>query len=261
MGTFLKNLISNAANSVNEGIRKRIDDGSFNRMAENVGEGVNSLAAGMVSLVGMAENAFGKLKDKAVDMKTQYEERVESRQAEREQMEREAAEERAARLAAMEQGRAESQADSDDEYETAVKATDEYMARLAEVYELDDDDFTLLCMARLTTQAALFFANCDGDYTIRERECINDFKQMLLTELYSIDSEVLDLTFDKIDQPYTINDIIQMTHRLVDDMDEDNRRNTLESIDYLANKIVEADVRDDETTALFYDDWRREFGL
>lgn len=272
MGNFLKNLINNAANNVSEGIKKRIDDGTFNRMAENVGEGVNSLAAGMVSIVGMAEKAFGSLKDKAADIKTQFEERDERRQAEREQRQREAAEERAAQLAAIEEERAKQQANAndDDKYVPGVVPVDDHIARLANIFYLDDEDITYYGMTRLTLKVGLFFANCDGNYTARERQCVEDFKEMVAQNMQGFEMEddngqtiefhPYDL-FDDIDQPCTIADIIQMTHRLVDGMDNADRKNTLEALDYLASQIVEADTRDDETTEVYYDDWRREFGL
>lgn len=274
MGTFLKNLINNAANSVSEGIKKRIDDGTFNRMAENVGEGVNSLAAGMVSIVGMAEKAFGSLKDKAADMKTKYDERAERQQAEKEQRQREAAEERAAQLAAMEQERAERQAAGTDDgykYEFGVTPIDDHIARLAELFDLTDEDVTLFGMARLTAIVGLFFANCDGNYTKRERDCVEAFEQMLIDESFANavyedeDGKERELytsdLFDNIERPYTIGDIIEMTHRLVDDMSETDRKSALESIDYLASQIVEADVREDTNTEDYYEQWRREFGI
>lgn len=272
MGNFLKNLINNAANSVTEGIKKRVDDGTFNRLASDFGNDVNSLAAGMVSIVGMAEKTFSKLKNKASDAKTHFDERAERLQAEKEQREHEAAEKRAAQLAAIEQEHARQQSDNndDDKYVPGVEPVDDYIARLANVFYLDDEDITCYGMTRLTLKVGLFFANCDGNYTARERQCIEDFKEMVAEHMSGFEMEddngqtlefhPYDL-FDDIDQPSTIADIIQMTHRLVDGMSADDRKSTLEALDYLASQIVEADVRDDETTEVYYDDWRREFGL
>ena len=69
MASFLEKLINNATNSMSEGIKKRVEDGTFNRMASDFGRDISSLGAGMVSIVNMAENAFGKLKGKVTDAK------------------------------------------------------------------------------------------------------------------------------------------------------------------------------------------------
>ena len=271
--SFLQNLINNAATSMSEGIKKKIEDGTINRMASDFGKDINSLGAGMASIVSMAEGAFGKLKGKVTEAKTNFEERVERRQAEKEEREREYAEERARRLAAMEQERNEGQDNgeaSDNGYLPGVTPVDDYFVRVAKLFELDDDEIKLYGLARLTVQASLFFANCDGDYTKRERECVEDFKDMIASEmvLFEVEDENgetlefnSDVVFDNIEQVYTIDDIILSTHRLVDDMSEDDRRNAIDSIDYLVSQIIKADTRNDPRTEDFYDLWRREFGI
>jgi len=273
MASFLEKLINNATNSMSEGIKKRVEDGTFNRMASDFGRDISSLGAGMVSIVNMAENAFGKLKGKVTDAKTKFEEHAERRQAEKEEREREYAEERARRLAALEQKRDEGQSNgdvTDNSYVPGVTPVDDYFVRVAKLFELNDDEIKLYGLARLTVKTSLFFANCDGDYTKRERECVEDFKDMIAAEmvLYEVEDENgetiefnSDVIFDNIEQAYTIDDIIRSTHRLVDDMSEDDRRNAIDSIDYLVSDIVKADKRNDTRTEDFYDLWRQEFGL
>lgn len=272
MAQFLKNLISNAANSVSEGIKKRVDDGTFNRMASDFGDDVSSLAAGMVSIVGMAEKAFGKLKDKASDVKTQMDERAEERRLKEEQREQQRAAEREAQLAAREQAAAEhkanGEADAEDGYKPGVTPLDDHIARLANLFWLDDGDIKCFGMARLTVQTALFFACCDGDYTKRERKCVEAFIDMFCTETQGIEIEDEDgvthelrirSVFDGVERPYTIDEIIQLTHRLVDDMSDSDRNDAINLIDYLAQEVVEADNREDTVTEDYYEQWRSEF--
>lgn len=265
MASFLQNLINNAANSMSEGIKRRVEDGTFNRMASDFGRDINSLGAGMVSIVSMAENAFGKLKGKVADAKTKHEERAAERQQAEEQRRQQDEQERSARLAQLEQEQTERQTtdDEDDgEWELGITPTDEFMERLGKAYEVEDEDLRLFCVARLTAQTALFFANCDGDYTDKERDCVENFKEMIFQNINNLGEggwDAVDSIFDEINRPYTIDDIITMTHRLVDSMDKDDRMSYLESIDYLASQIVEADVREDTNTEDCYEQWRREF--
>ena len=66
-------MINNATNSVSEGIKKRVEDGTFNKMATDFGNDVKGLGAGMVSIVDMAEKAFGNLKAKVAKSKAERE--------------------------------------------------------------------------------------------------------------------------------------------------------------------------------------------
>lgn len=104
MASFLQNLINNATNSMSEGIKKRVDDGTFNRLASDFGRGINSLGAGMVNLVSKAEGVFGKLKDKVAEAKANREQERAERKAEQEDRERKAEQLRAERLAMIEKG-------------------------------------------------------------------------------------------------------------------------------------------------------------
>lgn len=245
MASFLERLINNAANSVNEKIKEKVENGSFNRMAEGVGSGVSSLAAGMTRLIGMATKAFGEQREKSskssfYDVREEYEKAP---------------------------SRPRTYLADDDEAglvtESGMKVTDHFMARLAKKYEeFDDGDLSLLCMARLTVQTGLFFACCDNDYTARERERIEDYKEMVLDNIDGLTEDgwdALNHVFDDIEQPYTIDDIIRMTHRLVDDLDSKDYKRVIGCIDELIQAVLEADVRDDTIEKDYYDQWRREF--
>ncbi len=272
MASFLQNLINNATNSMSEGIKKRVDDGTFNRLASDFGRDINSLGAGMASIVDMAEKAFGNLKAKAAEAKAEREQERAERRAAQEERDRKAEQLRAERLAAMEQERdsecqpVSSAEDEDGEpYETPIPVPDDFMERLARDFDIQDEgDLEALCLVRLTAQTALFFANVDGDYTEREHKAIECFKEMTCDYLDGMEENAMDaceFVFDGVDRPCTINDIIAMTHRFTDGMDEKNREHVLACIDQIAAEVIEADTRDDTRTEDYYNMWRKEFGL
>ena len=140
MASFLKNLINKATNSMSEGINKRVEDGTFNRLASNFGKGISNLGAGMVSIVSMAENAFGKVKDKVSKAKADREQERAERRAEKEERERKAEQLRAERLAMMEQEVVSSgQADDEDDYVAPIALSDDFMERLARIFDIEDE--------------------------------------------------------------------------------------------------------------------------
>lgn len=251
---------------MSEGINKRVEDGTFNRLASKFSKDLSSLGAGMVSVVSMAENAFGKLKDKVSEAKANREQERAERKAEKEERERKAEQLRAERLAMMKQ-KAETpeQTDDEEDYVAPIALTDEYMERLARTFDIqDENDLHMLCLTRLTAQTALFFANCDGDYTEQERENIERFKDMVYDYLDGMNegsSDAIEFLFDGLDQPCTIDDIMTMTHRFTDELEEKDRKGTLEAIDWLVKKIIDADEREDTRTMEYYYMWRKEFGL
>ena len=264
MGSYLQNLINNATNSMSEGIKKRVEDGTFNRLASDFGRDINSLGAGMASLVNMAENAFGKLKDKVSENKAYREQVRAERRAEQEERDRRAEQLRAERLNKMEQEPSEP-SDDYEPYVAPIALTDAFMERLARDFDIqNEDDLHMLCLTRLTAQTALFFANCDGDYTKAEREYIEEFKGMVYEYLDGMEegsSDAIEFIFDGIDSPCSLHDIMDMTHRFTDGLDEKDRMDALKSIDWLVSQIVEADERDDMRTEDYYYQWRKEFGI
>ena len=273
MASFLQNLINNATNSMSEGIKKRVDDGTFNRLASDFGRDISSLGAGMANLVSMAEGAFGKLKNKVAEAKANREQERAERKAEQEERERKAEQLRAERLALMEKeqqscpapAEASSENDEEEPYVAPIALTDGFMERLARDFDIQsEDDLHMLCLTRLTAQTALFFANCDGDYTEKEREQIDIFKEMVYDYLDGMEegsSDAIEFLFDGLDRPCSFDDILAMTHRFTDGLDEKSRLQSLESIDWLGNQIMNADKRQDMRTEDYYNMWRREFGL
>lgn len=273
MASFLKNLITNAANSVSEGIKKRIEDGTFNRMAEGVDKGVNNVAAGMISIVGLAEKAFNKLSGKKDEAEGQTAPDAAEQQA--------APEtsnfcEQAANpvppvvpesVTAPESPTAPDGVDDPESTENldpyAILPPEELfidnqMKILADENGLDEDEVKLLSMARLTVQTALFFANCDGNYTKKEKEFVVDFESMICGNMVGI-GDSLERVFDNIERPYTIEEIILMTRRLMGRMDEQGKKDLIESVHYLLKQILEVNTTPGTKVDEYYAIWRREF--
>ena len=262
MASFLQNLINNATNSMSEGIKKRVDDGTFNRLASDFGRDINSLGAGMVNLVSIRYEEQKK-REAEIERQRQEEERR-RRIAEQEERERKAEQLRAERLAMIEKEESEP-SDDEEPYVAPIALPDDYMERLARDFDIqNEDDLHMLCLTRLTAQTALFFANCDGDYTEQESEEIETFKEMVYEYLDGMEensTDAIEFLFDGIERPCTIHDIMAMTHRFTDELDDKDRIGTLESIDWLVSKIIEANRRDDTQTEDYYNLWRKEFGL
>lgn len=61
----IEEFINRTAENVNNGIKEKIEDGSFNRLGEGLGEGVKEIAEGVVNIIGKAKETFGKLNEKA----------------------------------------------------------------------------------------------------------------------------------------------------------------------------------------------------
>lgn len=61
----IEEFINRTAENVNSGIKEKIEDGSFNRLGEGLGEGVKEIAEGVVTIIGKAKETFGKLNEKA----------------------------------------------------------------------------------------------------------------------------------------------------------------------------------------------------
>lgn len=258
--------MKNASTSVSEGIQKRIDDGTFNRMAEGMGKGLSSMMGGMATVVGMAETAFAKLKDKATSKETGREDFNPSHYYQQPATEPQPVlmEEPVRNVHGVEYESPQPQRLAVD----ISEVDNNFMQRLIEKYDLEGDNYaTYLESIRLTAQIGIFFAACDGDFTQREFDCIKQFKEMTYDYCDRVDYEdvdgnegcPIDEIFDDIDYPYTIDDIIALTHHLIDPMGEKERRESLEYINELAQQVVEADDRDDTVTDDYYYRWRKEF--
>ena len=61
----IEEFINRTAENVNNGIKEKIEDGSFNRLGEGLGEGVKEIADGVVTILGKAKETFSKLNEKA----------------------------------------------------------------------------------------------------------------------------------------------------------------------------------------------------
>ena len=241
MSSFLEKFIKNASESVNEGIKKRIENGTFNNMAEGVGKGVDKVAAGLLNVIGLAEKAFQKIKKPSAPEGEPTEAPTEASHLTSQPTVIPASNE------------------EDEEYEPGKTPSDDFMEKLAKEYELDDFEIEHFGMARLMAQTGLFFAQSDGNYTPQERECIKNLERMFIDCTDDVNYDALYRVFEGIDRPYTFEEIISMTHRLVDDITEKNRKIILDGISGFIREIVGKNPHEGTTESDFYQAWCREF--
>lgn len=248
MASSIEEFINRTATNINKGIKEKIEDGSFNRLGEGLGEGVNSIAAGMVRFIGMAKDAFSKLNEKAEAIG-----KPKATQA--------TGDVPPPPPAPLQTPPPPFVASNQQEIVNKQPTpADDFITRLATEYELEDQEVSLFSMARLTAQTGLFFANSDGNYSIHERQCIQDFQRMITDNVDGVNRDALKHIFDNIEYPYTLDEILQMTHALVDGMEREERENVINNLDDFINQVMESGIQEGTQEASYYQCWCQEFG-
>ncbi len=93
---------------------------------------------------------------------------------------------------------------------------------------------------KLMAKAGLFFANCDGNFSQRERDFIEAFLQNI-QEVGDIEDELKNDINDSLNHTYTIEGIIEDTKQLVDGFNEDERKAILFTMAAFIEKVIAAD--------------------
>jgi tellurite resistance protein len=93
---------------------------------------------------------------------------------------------------------------------------------------------------KLMAKAGLFFANCDGNFSQRERDFIEAFLQNI-QEVGDIEDELKNDINDSLNHTYTIEGIIEDTKQLVDGFNEDERKAILFTMAAFIEKVITAD--------------------
>lgn len=253
MASFLENAINNAANKISGKIKEKIEDGSVNRMAEDFGNDINSLAAGMAGLVAMAGKAFGKLRGRDTDDNRPSKANDDADYERPAQAYNNADYARPARED-YERPARHREATGD------VELLDAFMARLGKQYVIEGEDVYFMGMARLMVLTGLFFANCDGIITKRERQCIDGFKDWFQEDCQSCtyDSGAVEHLFDDLEQAYTIDEIIEMTRWALSGLNAQDRKGLLDDMDHFIREVIETDLHDGTEEEDYYKIWRRE---
>lgn len=93
---------------------------------------------------------------------------------------------------------------------------------------------------KLMAKAGLFFANCDGNFSQRERDFIEAFLQNI-QEVGDIEDELKKDINDSLNHTYTIEGIIEDTKQLVDGFNEDERKAILFTMAAFIEKVITVD--------------------
>ena len=250
MASSIEDFINRTAASMNAGIKGKIEDGSFNRLGEGLSEGVNGIAAGMISFIDMAKGAFGKLNEKASSLGKSKQTSTPP------QTPLQTPPPPPVQVAASTS--IQTPPPPSVPVPPSILASDDFIANLAKEYGLGNDEMTLLCSARLMAQTGLFFANCDGNYSDREHQSIEDFKSMMIENVNGVNRYALRHCFDDIDRTYSLEEILSMTHRLVDNMQDEERKRVISSIDDFIIQVMAAESHEAGPEQAYYERWKQD---
>lgn len=113
---------------------------------------------------------------------------------------------------------------------------------------------------KLMAKSGLFFANCDGEVSIHEKEFIKNFLGSIL-EVGTIDDGLKNDVKDTLNHTYTLEDIIEETKQLVDGFNDDERKAILVTMSGFISKVISADGRFDPKEHGNYTQWKAAVGL
>lgn len=113
---------------------------------------------------------------------------------------------------------------------------------------------------KLMAKSGLFFANCDGQVSIHERDFIHNFLRSIL-EVGEIDETLKLDVVDTLNHTYTLDEIIRETKELVDGFNDDERKAILVTMSGFIQKVISSDGRFDPTEHGNYTQWKTALGL
>ncbi len=113
---------------------------------------------------------------------------------------------------------------------------------------------------KLMAKSGLFFANCDGQVSIHERDFIHNFLRSIL-EVGEIDEALKLDVVDTLNHTYTLDEIIRETQKLVEGFNDDERKAILVTMSGFIQKVISSDGRFDPTEHGNYNQWKAALGL
>ena len=113
---------------------------------------------------------------------------------------------------------------------------------------------------RLMAKTGLFFANCDGNYTQRERDFVEGFVSGI-EQIGSIDDDLKNEVLDSINHAYSLDEIVEATNLLVKDFNDDERKAILATINGVINKVIRVDKNVNSAEQNAYKAWKEGVGL
>ena len=109
-------------------------------------------------------------------------------------------------------------------------------------------------------KTGLFFANCDGNYTQRERDFVEGFVSGI-EQIGSIDDDLKNEVLDSINHAYSLDEIVEATNLLVKDFNDDERKAILATINGVINKVIRVDKNVNSAEQNAYKAWKEGVGL
>ena len=109
-------------------------------------------------------------------------------------------------------------------------------------------------------KTGLFFANCDGVYTDREKDFVEGFVGGI-EMVGSIDDELKNDVLDSVNHTYTLDEIVDETKKLVENFNDDERKAILATINGFINKVMRADSKTNSAEQTAYKEWKERVGF
>lgn len=118
----------------------------------------------------------------------------------------------------------------------------------------------IVATIKLMAKTGLFFANCDGEFSSRERDFINAFLAGIV-EVGDIDDQLKSDIKDTLNHSYTLEGIIDETSQLIEGFNEDERKAILFTISQFILKVIATDEKEESKERDCYEKWKQTFGL
>ena len=118
----------------------------------------------------------------------------------------------------------------------------------------------IITSVRLMTKTGRFFANCDGNYDIKERQLINGFAKSvnILSDLNKIQQNSVE---DAANQDCTLDELIQETEELLSQYNAEERQRLLEVYNQYVRMTIEIDNRITREEVSSYKEWCQRLGI
>jgi hypothetical protein len=118
----------------------------------------------------------------------------------------------------------------------------------------------IITSVRLMTKTGRFFANCDGNYDIKERQLIYGFAKSvnILSDLNKIQQDSVE---DAANQDCTLDELIQETEELLSQYNAEERQRLLEVYNQYVRMTIEIDNRITREEVSSYKEWCQRLGI
>jgi hypothetical protein len=113
---------------------------------------------------------------------------------------------------------------------------------------------------KLTAKTGLMFANCDGNYSDREKEFIDGFIAGI-EQFGDVDEQLKADVLDTLNHQYELYPVIAETKAFLDGFNVLEKALILKSINDFAKKVIMADKDIKEAEKNNYEIWARELGI